>query len=117
MTSTQRNILNLLKRKSTRMAEYKLTNKAVEDLSKIWIYTFEVWSEQQADKYYDELLSNCQEFSENPDLGKSYEGISKELVGMKTNRHIIFYRILSESYVEITRILHVKMDLKKRVTE
>ncbi|PIX07572.1 MAG: type II toxin-antitoxin system RelE/ParE family toxin, partial [Flavobacteriales bacterium CG_4_8_14_3_um_filter_35_10] len=26
------------------MAEYKLTNKAVEDLSKIWDYTFEVWS-------------------------------------------------------------------------
>ena len=37
------------------MAEYKLTNKAVEDLSKIWDYTFEVWSENQADKYYDEL--------------------------------------------------------------
>jgi len=31
------------------MAEFKLTNKAVEDLSKIWDYTFEVWSENQAD--------------------------------------------------------------------
>ena len=39
------------------MAEYKLTNKAVEDLSKIWDYTFEVWSEKQADKYYDGLIS------------------------------------------------------------
>ncbi len=38
------------------MAKYKLTNKAVEDLSKIWDYTFEVWSEQQADKYYDGLI-------------------------------------------------------------
>jgi len=99
------------------MAEYKLTNKAVEDLSKIWDYTFEVWSEKQADKYYGELISDCQEIAENPDLGKNYEGISKQLLGIKTNRHIIFYRTLNENYVEITRILHERMDLKKRIAE
>jgi toxin ParE1/3/4 len=99
------------------MAEYKLTNKAVEDLSKIWDYTFEVWSENQADKYYNELISNCQEIEENPDLGKVYEGISKQLIGIKANRHIIFYRTVNENHVEITRILHERMDLKKRITE
>jgi len=99
------------------MAQYKLTNKAVEDLSKIWDYTFEVWSEQQADKYYDGLISNCQEIAENPDFGKNYDGISKQLLGVKVNRHIIFYRTLNENYVEITRILHERMDLKKRITE
>jgi len=99
------------------MAEYKLTNKAIEDLSKIWDYTFEVWSEQQADKYYDGLISNCEEIAENQELGKNYNGISKQLLGMKTNRHIIFYRTLNKNYVEITRILHDRMDLKKRINE
>ena len=33
------------------MADYRLTNKAVADLSDIWNYTCETWSEQQADKY------------------------------------------------------------------
>ena len=99
------------------MAEYKLTNKAVADLSKIWEYTFEVWSEKQADKYYDGLISNCEEIAENPDLGKNYEGISKQLLGIKSNRHIIFYRTLNENYVEITRILHESMDLKKRIAK
>lgn len=99
------------------MAEYKLTNKSVEDLSKIWHYTFEVWSEKQADKYYNELISICQEIAENPDLGKNYEGISKQLLGLKTNRHVIFCRTLEQEYVEITRILHERMDLKKRITE
>ena len=99
------------------MAKYKLTNKAVEDLSRIWDYTFEVWSEQQADKYYDGLISNCQEIAENPELGKKYDGISEQLLGMKANRHIIFYRTLNENYVEITRILHERMDLKKRIAE
>ncbi|WP_310991679.1 type II toxin-antitoxin system RelE/ParE family toxin [Aequorivita marina] len=99
------------------MSEYKLTNKAVADLSKIWEYTFEVWSEKQADKYYDELISNCEEIAKNPDLGKNYEGISKQLLGTQANRHIIFYRTLSKDYVEITRILHERMDLKKRIAE
>ena len=99
------------------MAKYKLTNQAVEDLSKIWDYTFEVWSEKQADKYYDGLISNCEEIAENPGLGKNYKGISKQLLGTKSNRHIIFYRTLNEDYVEITRILHERMDLKKRITE
>ena len=99
------------------MAEYKLTNKAVEDLSKIWEYTFEVWSEKQADKYYDELIANCQEIADNQNLGKKYKGISKHLHGMKANRHIIFFRTINENYVEITRILHERMDLKKRILE
>lgn len=99
------------------MAEFKLTNIAVEDLSKIWAYTIEEWSESQADKYYELLIANCQEVADNPQLGKSYDGISESLLGMKTNRHIIFYRSLDLNYVEITRILHERTDLKKRITE
>jgi len=99
------------------MAEFRLTNKAVKDLSKIWNYTFEVWSEKQADNYYESLISNCQEIAENPDVGKSYSGIMENLLGLKSNRHIIFYRTLNKNYVEITRILHEQMDLKKRITE
>lgn len=99
------------------MAEFKLTNKAVEDLSEIWDNTFEVWSERQADLYYAMLISNCQEIADNPDLGKSYDGITQSLRGIKANRHIIFYRTINENYVEITRILHERMDLKKRILE
>ncbi|MCP4552709.1 MAG: type II toxin-antitoxin system RelE/ParE family toxin [Bacteroidetes bacterium] len=97
------------------MAKYELTNKAVEDLSKIWDYTFEVWTEKQADKYFEMLVSNCQEIADNPDLGKNYFGIARSLRGIKANRHIIFYRTINENYIEITRILHERMDLKKRI--
>ena len=99
------------------MAKFKLTNKAVEDLSKIWDYTFEVWSEKQADKYYESLISNCQEIADDPLSGKNYNGITLSLLGLKVNRHIIFYRTSNENYVEITRILHERMDLKKRISE
>jgi toxin ParE1/3/4 len=99
------------------MAEFKLTHKAIEDLSKIWVYTCEVWSERQADMYYESLISSCQEIAENPDLGKNYDGIANNLLGLKSNRHIIFYRIMNESLIEITRILHERMDLENRIAE
>lgn len=99
------------------MANFKCTNKAVEDLSNIWNYTFEVWSERQADIYYDSIIFDCQKIADDPHLGKHYNEITQNLLGTKSNRHIIFYRILNDNDAEITRILHESMDLKKRVTE
>jgi len=97
------------------MAKYKLTNKAVEDLARIWDYTLEKWSEKQADKYYKMLIANCEEIAKDPNLGKTYDGITEKLLGLRANRHVIFYRTIEENYVEITRILHGRMDLKKRI--
>jgi toxin ParE1/3/4 len=98
------------------MAIFKLTNKAVEDLNQIWEYTTYKWSEQQADNYYNLLLKGCQNITDNPNLGKIYNEIMPDLLGFKTNRHIIFYR-KSSDYIEITRILHEQMDLKNRINE
>ena len=99
------------------MVKYRLTNKAVEDLSSIWNYTFDHWSERQADLYYQMLIENCQEIAVNPDIGKSYEGIIKRLFGLRSGRHIIFYRKVNLNEVEIARILHEQMDLKNRILE
>ena len=99
------------------MAKYELTNKAVADLNGIWEYTLENWSENQADRYYDMLLDICQDIADNPELGKNYDGIKTELFGLKANRHIIFYRKSNANSIEITRILHEQMDLKKRISE
>ncbi len=99
------------------MAKYELTNKAVEDLTYIWEYTFRKWSEQQADKYYNLLLNSCQDIANNPELGKNYDGVTNDLLGLKTSRHIIFYRKRVDQPIEITRILHGRMDLKNRIPE
>ena len=99
------------------MANYILTNKAVEDLSNIWNYSFEVWSEFQADKYYYMLLDSCRELADEKVLGKSYEEISKGVLGFKVGQHIIFYRKLKSNKIEIARILHNRMDLKNRIKE
>ena len=99
------------------MAKFKLTNKAVEDLSKIWDYTYEDWSENQADKYYFELIEDCQAVAENQNLAKNYAEINDAIYGYKSGQHIIFFRIMNENEIEITRFLHSRMDLKNRIQE
>ena len=79
------------------MAKYKLTNKAVDDLTKIWNYTFDKWSENQADKYYPMLLENCNEVARNPELGENYPVVTENLLGFKVDRHIIFYGKIEEN--------------------
>ena len=99
------------------MCKYYLSNKAVDDLSKIWDYTYEVWSENQADKYYYDLLGDCQELSEIQSLGRNYIEIGMEIYGYKSGQHIIFYKTLNEKEIEIVRFLHSRMDLKNRIEE
>lgn len=99
------------------MAKYFFTNKAVEDLSNIYEYTYQSWSENQADKYYEELISFCQMLSENPNIGKNYSEIASDIFAFLTNRHIIFYRILDIDKIEITRIITANMDLKSRIKD
>lgn len=99
------------------MAKYKLTNKAVDDLARIWNYTFDYWSENQADKYYLMLLENCKEVANNPEFGKNYSDVTENLLGFKAGSHIIFYRKIDEIEVEIIRILHEQMDLKNTIKE
>jgi toxin ParE1/3/4 len=99
------------------MAKVILRQEAIDDLNAIWDYTFEQWSENQADKYYSTLRFACKEIGENPDIGKEYTGIISDLLGLKSGKHIIFYHLISEDEIEIIRILHERMDLKNRLTE
>lgn len=99
------------------MVEFYLTNKAVEDLNEIWNYTYDQWSEKQADKYYQRLFDDIQTLTDNPNLGKNYDGIANDLFGLRSQRHIIFFRRIQKNKIEITRILHERMDLKNRIAE
>ena len=97
------------------MAKYYLTNKAVDDLSEIWNYTIETWSEMQAEKYYDLLSASCCDLANNPELGRNYDIVTKGILGFKSGEDIIFYSIISNNEIEIARILHGMMDLKSKL--
>jgi toxin ParE1/3/4 len=99
------------------MANYVLTNKAVEDLTEIWNYTFDVWSETQADRYYEMLIEACQELDTEKIIGKDYPEITLGMMGLRIGQHIIFYRKINANSIEIARILHGRMDLRNRIKD
>jgi toxin ParE1/3/4 len=99
------------------MAKVILRQKAIDDLNEIWDYTFEKWSAKQADKYYKTIKLICNGIGQNPEAGREYDGISTNLLGLKSEKHIIFYKVISDDRIEVVRILHERMDLKKRISE
>jgi len=39
------------------MKNFKITEKAGSDLENIWLYTFQNWSLEQADRYYELIMT------------------------------------------------------------
>lgn len=99
------------------MAKVILRQEAINDLNAIWDYTFEEWSESQADKYYSTLKLDCMQIGENPKIGKVYDWIKKNLLGLRSGRPIIFYQPIAKDEIEIIRILHEQMDVERRIKE
>src|ERR1035437_9862994 len=99
------------------MASFVLSNKAVDNLESIGNYTFDIWSENQADQYYYMLLDNCNSVASNRHLGKIYSGVHSYLFGFNAGRHIIFYSLINDSQIRRVRILLEQMDIKNRIKE
>lgn len=99
------------------MAKVILRQEAINDLSDIWDYTVQKWSENQADKYYETIKFACEKIEKNQNIGKIYPEISNYLLGLKSGKHIIFYHLISEDEVEVIRILHERMEFKSRINE
>ena len=99
------------------MAKFFLSNRAVEDLSSIWNYTCEKWSERQADLYYHLLINAFEKLVRNPGIGIKYFDIFPGLRGLKIGHHLVFYFVTEGRDVEIVRILHERMDVAGRMKE
>lgn len=97
---------------------YKISKEAEIDLEKIWLYTFEEWSLEQADYYMDLILDEIEYLAKIPQSGKDYNEIRKGYFRSRVKSHFIFYRInLKEEKIEIIRILHERMDIENQLGE
>lgn len=95
---------------------YKISKKAQIDIENIWLYTFETWSIEQADRYFNLILDEIEYLTQNPTSGKDFNHIRKGYYRSKVKSHYIFYRInLKENEIEIIRILHQQMDIENRL--
>jgi toxin ParE1/3/4 len=97
------------------MAEYIISEKALEDLNNIWLYTAENWSVKQANKYYNLILDEIEYVSENFETTQDFGNVRKNYKYSKVKSHMVFYKKAENTKMEIVRILHEKMDIKNRI--
>lgn len=94
---------------------YRIREEALRDLEKIWEYTVENWSSDQADRYYQLVISEIEFIADHFFAGKSMEHVKKGYRVSKIKSHLIFYRMGPDEIVEMVRILHERMDIENRL--
>ena len=99
------------------MTEYIISEKALEDLNNIWIYTAENWSIEQANRYYNLIVDEIEYAVENFETMKDFGSIRKDYRYSKVKSHLVFCKRVENSVMEVVRILHEKMDIKNRIKD
>ena len=88
---------------------YSLRQQAQDDLESIWLYSYQEWGAEQADKYIRSLLSRFTWLSENPQLGKHRAEIKPDYYCFPEGMHLVFYKITRDG-IDIIGVPHQSMD-------
>ena len=99
------------------MSEYIISEKALEDINNIWIYTAENWSVEQADRYYNLILDEIEYIVRNFEMGRDFNKIRKFYRYSKVKSHLIFFKKDKTNEIEVVRVLHERMDIENRLNE
>jgi toxin ParE1/3/4 len=95
--------------------EFRISAKALEDIDKIWLYTLENWSLNQANHYYlliyQEIKFIVDDFEGGKDIGKIKSGYRQ----FSVKSHLIIYKKAEDGIVEIVRVLHQMMDIPNQL--
>jgi toxin ParE1/3/4 len=89
---------------------------AEQDLEEIWLYTFQNWSLEQADKYHSLIFKEIEFLSRHPQSGKDLGFLKEGYWSSKVMSHLIFYKF-SKTEILIIRILHENMDIPNRLND
>ena len=87
-----------------------LRAKAETDLEEIWLYTFERWSQEPADKYVKDIISTLKLLAKGTKAGRQCL-VRNDYFQYSAGSHIVFYRSIKHT-LEVVRILHQRMDIE-----
>jgi len=92
---------------------YRLSPLAEADLENIWLYTFQNWSEEQADSYHRDLVTAFDDLAAGHKIGRTAdirEGYFRYVVGS----HVIYFRKANHG-IDVIRVLHARMDANRHL--
>jgi len=99
------------------MSDYIISEKALEDINKIWIFTAENWSIEHADRYYNLILDEIEYISHNFEMARDFGSIIKFYRYSKMKSHLIFFKKNKYNEIEVIRVLHERMDIESRLKQ
>lgn len=99
------------------MQEYLISEKALEDINNIWIYTAENWPVEQADRYYNLIIDEIEYIVDNLDMARDFGKIRRSYRYSKVKSHLIFFKKDKTNEIEVVRVLHERMDIENRLAE
>ena len=91
------------------MADWELSEEAIQDIREIAIFTGESWGVDQSDAYLASLYAAIYRIAEYPALGASREDLAPGLRMMPARQHRLYYEAAGERVV-LVRILHGAQD-------
>ncbi|SFG92632.1 type II toxin-antitoxin system RelE/ParE family toxin [Neptunomonas qingdaonensis] len=94
------------------MGTFTLTNKAKADLKSIATCTQRKWGKSQRGIYLKQFDEAFHLISDTPEVGIKCDFIKLGYRKFPNISHLIFYRILDNSKIEVIRILHKRMDVE-----
>jgi toxin ParE1/3/4 len=94
---------------------YRLAPQAERDLEEIWLYTFENWSAEQADRYHNQIMAAVEGLAGGSKQGRAIDDIRPGYRKLAVASHFLFYRIADAGMIDIIRILHQRMDAASRL--
>ncbi len=95
----------------------RISEKAIGDLEKIWLYTLKNWSLEQADRYHELIINEIEFITENFNLSRKIDHVRSGYRMSKVKSHLIFFKKTDDDLIEIIRILHQNMDIKNWLKE
>lgn len=96
------------------MTKFVLSNKADKDLADIFEYGILNFGVERATEYLLGINEKFQYISENKELGRSAEEISKGLKRITYNKHVVFFKEQQDA-VLIVRVLRREMDFDRHL--
>lgn len=95
------------------IANYKLAPSARDDLQRIWQYGLEVWGEDAADRYIEDLFGQFETIAKQPYVYQAVDHIRAGYRRCVVGHDSVYYRIAAEG-VEVMAIIG-RQDVSSRL--
>lgn len=99
------------------MPNYTISEKALEGINAIWVYTAQNWSVEQANRYYNLIFDEIEFISNNFEMAQDFGKLRKSYRYSKIKSHLIFFKKNKFNEIEVIRVLHERMDIENRLND